>query len=771
MKRRRYGFAFLIAMVLLWPHYDVEACGPDFEPDVFVRTARPDDLASFAKGKLGILQGGFDSNEYAVAFRYLNGGKLSDAERAAYAPPVGPPQILNDWRHLTPEQIGAAQEAEKQKRQNEQPAGQWLLERAKYVPASSPAVKEPSFPTDYFGSIVFDENYLNCPDAAFKNAVLTLTKRADAWGRKNPSLLDWIHAQDAVFSNCAGKTITMPATAAAGSPELLEADRAYQTASARFYAKQFDEAARQFAAIAGDKASPWADWGIYLAARATVRKAFAMGKASDPYSGDVASYDLDTMKAAQQMLETLLTQPNHTLPRAVIQDELNFIRIRTEPEKRIAEICAALAGPGADANFSLDLADLNWALVKHIPIKGRPPLLAWIGAWRGEGSASEALAVWKESHALPWLVVAMMKAAPSDGTTAQLLAAAETIKPDTPAYETVFYHRLRLLIGLKRTDEARTMLDAALAVLRNQPPDSYRNALLGKRMAVARSFSEFLTYAPRTTLETLSQGAADLQGQCNVRSHARNQLADCPEVKQPLAFDEDAVQVLNQRTPVRLLIEAARTQTLPQNLRQDLAVMAWSRSVLLLDAKSTAEVSPLLHESLGLSADAGAGFAANMAILHNPGIRPYLEPGVSRVASYSYFDEFRNNWWCKPWGGREESQGSGMKQALLPVASVGARDEQAQADVEYRQLQELPDSAAVIGQRVIDYARQHSDDPRVPEALALTVRAGHYACQTWNANGDAKDKGASTAVSKAAFQLLHGRYPKSSWAAKTPYFY
>jgi hypothetical protein len=315
------------------------------------------------------------------------------------------------------------------------------------------------------------------------------------------------------------------------------------------------------------------------------------------------------------------------------------------------------------------------------------------------------------------------------------------------------------------------MLDAALAVLRNQPPDSYRNALLGERMAVARSFSEFLTYAPRTTLETLSQGAADLQGQCNVRSHARNQLADCPEVKQPLAFDEDAVQVLNQRTPVRLLIEAAKTQTLPQNLRQDLAVMAWSRSVLLLDAKSTAEVSPLLHESLGLSADAGAGFAANMAILHNPGIRPYLEPGVSRVASYSYFDEFRNNWWCKPWGGREESQGSGMKQALLPVASVGARDEQAQADVEYRQLQELPDSAAVVGQRVIDYARQHSDDPRVPEALALTVRAGHYACQTWNANGDAKDKGASTAVSKAAFQLLHSRYPQSSWAAKTPYYY
>src|SRR5438552_2312141 len=110
MKHRRHGFAALVAIVLLWPHYDVEACGPNFEPDVFVNTSRPDDLESFAKGKLGILQAGFDSNEYAVAYRYLNGGRLSDAERQVYAPI---PAQVRDWRTLTPEQIAAAQQAEK----------------------------------------------------------------------------------------------------------------------------------------------------------------------------------------------------------------------------------------------------------------------------------------------------------------------------------------------------------------------------------------------------------------------------------------------------------------------------------------------------------------------------------------------------------------------------------------------------------------------------------------------------------------------------------
>ena len=41
-----------------------------------------------------------------------------------------------------------------------------------------------------------------------------------------------------------------------------------------------------------------------------VRKAFAMGKATNPYSGDLASYDADTMQRAQQMLESILQQPH-----------------------------------------------------------------------------------------------------------------------------------------------------------------------------------------------------------------------------------------------------------------------------------------------------------------------------------------------------------------------------------------------------------------------------------------------------------------------------
>ena len=768
MKTRLLAIAALIAVVLISPIGSVEACGPDFQDDVFVSITSPDDLVAFSKGQLGILQAGFDSNEYAVAYRYLNGGQLSAAERNVYAPPASPPHTGIDYRNLSPEQIASAQKAEKEAQENAQPLGHWLKERAKYIPDGTVGEQKPVFATDWQGTLTLDEGYLNCPDAAFQNATLTLNRRAGTWGKQSLSLIDWIHGQDAVFANCASKIAAIPRPAASDSPALLKSDRAYQIASANFYAKQFDEAAHQFAAIAADDSSPWAAWGAYLSARATVRKAFAMGKASDPYSGELASYDADTMHRAQQMLESLLKQPNPKPSPAIILAELNFIRIRTEPTQRVAEICSALAGPGPDPNFSQDLADLNWSMVKQVKISDTPPLLEWIDAWRGGDTSASAFAKWQQRRELPWFVMAMVKADVSDQFASQLIDTAAKIPVTSPAYDTIFFHRVRLLTALNRTDEARVLLDATLPALQRQKPDSNLNALLGERMAVARNFREFLLYAPRTALRTGSPGAFDLQGQCDAGAHAENGPADCPELEQPFEFNQDAVAVLNRQTPITLLIDAANSTSLPANLRLNIALATWTRAVLLQDPGDAAKLAPLLPKSIRDTAGSSIGFPAELAILRNPGIRPYLEFGIPRVASFSYFDEFRNNWWCKPWEG-EPPAGQGLPKALPAPPFVPAADLM-RGQAQYQLLQQLPDSVIVIGQRVLDYARSHPDDSQVPEALALTVRAGHYACQSYD-TGRGFDKSEYTPVSKQAFELLHRRYSQSPWALKTRYYY
>jgi len=472
MRIRVLGLAVFVAAVLLSPTCNVEACSPDFGGDVFVAAHSPDDMATFGSGRLGILQPGFDSNEYAVAYRYLNGGKLSTSEQKAYLPPPPEPQTVLDRSELTPDQLAAVQAVAQAGVHIDRPVGNWMLTRAQYAPLATPVSRSASFPTDQAGIIEFDPDYLDCPDPAFVTATLTLKSRAETWGKHSALLADWIQAQDAVFSNCERKNGAIPSPVAADSPALLKADRAYQIASATFYARHFDEAAGQFAAIASDTNSPWSSWGQYLAARATVRKAFAMGNATDQSSGDVATYDPETMHRAQQMLEELLSHPNPLPSRSVIQQELNFIRIRTEPEKRASEICAALAGPGEDTNFLQDIRDLNWLLVKNIKIENPPPLLAWIAAWRTSYPVDSAYDQWKQNHALPWLIIAMIKADPADKIAPQLLADAASIAPKSPAYDTVFYHRVRLLTGLKRSDEARALLDAALPPLQRQKPNS-----------------------------------------------------------------------------------------------------------------------------------------------------------------------------------------------------------------------------------------------------------------------------------------------------------
>lgn len=766
--RSRYLFvAAFAAAVLLSPIRDVEACGPFFEDEVFVSNTNPDDLASFSKGQLGILQARYDSDEYAVAWRYLNGGKLSAKEQAELKPPSPDPDFE------TAEQWQAEQAAEKAAEEADPPK-LWEKARAEYVPAIPAPDQQIGIETNVAGGFHYTEYYLNCPGPSFLTAVLTLRKRAATWGKSNSSLRDWIRAQDAVFSNCDGKTAAMPSAAPAGAPALLSADRAYQIAAANLYAGKYDEAAQQFAAIAADKESPWHEMGIYLAARAIVRKAFALGKGSNPYSEGIADFDPGVMNRAQQILEHELSSPHPASLRNDLQAELNFIRIRTEPEKRAAEISAALTGPNPDPNYAQDLKDLSWLLTNQIKIQNPPPLLAWIAAWRGSGTAASAFATWQQDHALPWLVIAMVKASPADSFAPTLIDAAAAIPPTSPVYDTVFYHRVRLLIAFQRLDEARALLDKALAAPNLQKPSSERNALLGERMTVARDFTEFLTYAPRVPLETDSEAAFDMRALCQKTAGLPlygGKTAPCPELDRPITFDSDATNILNEKTPLSQLVEAANSPLLPPNLRRNIAIVAWTRAVILDDTKSAAALAPILPREMGVTANTSSGFPAFLAILRNDGVQPILDPGIARVASYSQFDEYRDNGWC------ELSLNPGAPGATTPPSPawpspwIFTPAEHEHAASELERLDALPDSSWFLGRRILDYANQNPNDPHVPEALALTVRATRYDCQTFDPKVPYDQRPKFNTTGKEAFDLLHQRYPKSPWTAKTPYYY
>src|SRR5262249_24988746 len=95
------------------------------------------------------------------------------------------------------------------------------------------------------------QEFLNCPDGAFDNALRTLRTRIERDGEKSADIVAWTRAQQAVFANCESASPAIPEALPAAASPLARADRDYQIASAWFYNGNYEEAARRFRTIAG----------------------------------------------------------------------------------------------------------------------------------------------------------------------------------------------------------------------------------------------------------------------------------------------------------------------------------------------------------------------------------------------------------------------------------------------------------------------------------------------------------------------------------------
>jgi hypothetical protein len=234
-------------------------------------------------------------------------------------------------------------------------------------------------------------------------------------------------------------------------------------------------------------------------------------------------------------------------------------------------------------------------------------------------------------------------------------------------------------------------------------------------------------------------------------------------------FDRDFVTALHQQLPLSLWLVAAQNASLAPELRRNLALAGWVRAVVLEDDERARSFQPLLPVALGVKAEAATGFPAVLTILRNWGLRPYLEPGIARVESYSSFGEYRDNWWDDHSDRMVSSEGELTEVPAPDLSRVLTSEQKAAATAEVAKIKGLGNSTVALGRRVLDYAKTHPEDQNVAEALALVVRCGHYSTGSWR-NQDADGK-AATATSRQAFQLLHRKYPNSPWAKRTKVYY
>jgi hypothetical protein len=707
----------LVAGTLLCPT-DLSSCGPFFREAVFSFKRQPGRPITNTL-QIGIVKPSYPRIYLYTAYRQLTNPLTAEETRALSA---------------TNEGVKPATE-------------EWLTARAK-VPGlpKGPDIDVTitnNTSTDYF-------QYTNCLDDAFHSATASLNLRLTTWSAD--LVKDWVNGQDLVFANCGGgATPRIPSPA---SDPKVKADRAYQIASAYFYSTKLDEAETRFRQIAADRSSPWSDMSAYLIARVQIRRSTLQNNSS-------------AMKMAEAQLQTILGDTSRKTMHAQSRQLLPFVRARLDPPARLAELGQILVKP--DSSLSRDLTDYRFVFDKLESTTKLPTdkdeLTDWLWTFHNK-SAEHAAAMWRAKRTLPWLLAALVPLQPVSGATAEIIRAADQIRPDSPAYPTAAFHSIRLQID-SNPEQARTRLDGILRDAKLNLSD--KNLFYAERMKTAANWAEFLKYAQRIPVGEIWDDGVETPPDTD----AGSPLKDFKKGRTTL--DADGAYIFNQGTPLTMMAAAATDSTVSSALRTNVAMAAWTRAVLLKNEAVASQMNPLLTILNSYAAEQDKDrrlFAALLVMLNHPGLHPYADVGFGRETELNKIDSFRDNWWCALGGKPEEQLNvykihaelgtlSELYPKLPPSAKFLPAADQTAGDAEWKKLASMPAAPTYLSAGVVAYAQSHLDDPRVPEALALAVRSTRYGCTD----------GGTGAASKQAYDLLHSKFPKSEAAARTKFWY
>jgi TolA-binding protein len=789
----RIFLALVLAAAFVVPSPLALACGPDFTGPDFTDTTGPEaPSGDYNRGKLDLLQHTYWHHPLYIAYRNLSGQPFTAAELKALAEPSA-------------EETAAAKDWIKA----------WEESRAKILGK----LPDTHLENNGYGiarPVSRSETYLvyyNCLNSAFENAVQTLNNRVQQFGAQNPIVQDWIAAQDQVFENCGSaapgyppepRPATIPVAAHRSDPDVVRADRAYQIAAAHFYAGEYDLAQAAFETIAKDSASPYQKLAPYLVARTLIRK-------STVDTGD-DTYDPQALAQAETRLRAVLADKDLQEFQAPTQRLLGFVQIRLHRRQRFRELETSLSRGGTSQTFRQDLTDYLWLLDRPVltktvatpsPSAGQPPtkgstldeesrfepgdMTDWIFTFQqtDDSAMKHALRRWQETKSVPWLVAAIAKVPATDAAAADLSAVAMKIAPDSPAYVTATFHRLRILAQTGSSEAASRQIDQLLAQRTPVLSRSATNQFRALRMKYASSLQDFLHFAPRVSSDAPANPDS---------ASTSSDLAAAPN-KMISYFDADASVVFTEKLPLQLLAEAAKSTTLPAWLRRDVVIAAWTRAILLHNEGLARELAPTAQELVPeikgplddylKAADSPAReFAAVFAILRNPGFRSFVSAGYPRGTLYTVgeprfdrLDNLHDNWWCasaptsqnQAYGANYYTMFATLSSPLSEIYPQGkvpspiflTEDDRATATKERAELESQPAAPNWLGKQALGWATSHPDDPRVPEALHLVVRARRYGCSDSSTEN----------YSKQAFTLLHKRYPDSDWTKKTPYWF
>jgi tetratricopeptide (TPR) repeat protein len=858
--RSRMVWVFTLAILIVAGAMGLRACfGPD-TTIIFTWEKNPDlPLKKFAAGRVGILQPFYARSYLVVAYRYLMDKPLSPQEQVEAVDLWdrrlnGGPMTTFDPEESGPAPTGNFLDTPQPDTFADDDASVkvWLQARSEYLQGPTPELKREDKRWERL------RWFQNIQKGAFRTALRTLESRAKQWGRRDPRLKAWIQAQDQVFSTTEAHPHIPPALGGNADP-LLAQDRVYQIASAKFYAQRYDEAIKDFEAIALDGESPWSKVASYMTARSWYRKAQAFeSMEGDHHKEALQAYGL-AIAAAEKVPDhprshflatSLRWEAKQAKARGESEDPEDFdeaarflakaASANEHPLERTRELAALLVTPSSTPDFGVDLGDFTILMDRHIENEdrwdgylhggfgGKPEkprsipetllqddLTDWVFHVRETGPKVSVYAHsrWKERKSMPWLLLALANAGPSSEGASELMEAAASVPTTSPGFPMAAFHRARLLMAMKRSEEARPILNALTELGEETISPSAYNLARAMRLPLARSREELVDDLLRKVVGVESPLGENTEEYGAVGSDlslvtAQSVSVDHLDAKvffkaygaQPTLLQSDGATLLNLAIPTSVLMEVARSPKTPPYLRREWTRCAWVRAVVLEDLETAVRltpevqaVEPELVDPLNEFLAAPQADRQNMAawvLMHHPGLRWYVSQSLSartyqptkpggdynwmhgyrlkdrhpfRDSFWPRLQDLKDQHWTGFWFGGsnpfayEESLQRAFGDTRPEAPAFLSESERAQLAKEVNHLNTLDDGPTWLCKRTLAWANAQPKDPKVPEALHFAVRATRI--------------GGATELSKKCFRLLHERYAKTEWAKKTPFYF
>jgi hypothetical protein len=747
----------------------VLACGPSFVLPVFAMAVRPEQFENYAKGNIGIIHPTFNRSALFVAYRQFNKLPFSEKEQS---------DLVRNWQ-------AEYENQDVNEKTKDSAINNWIAARKKVsLDGAEPKIYADRTNPDSYSS------FYNCTAGAFDNAVKTLDARLEKNKADDANIKDWLHAQDQVFANCS-EAADMPSPVAADAPDWLKADRDYQIAAAHFYATQYEEAKTGFEKIAKNSASPWRDLSTYLLARIAIRQASAIAEDETQRDNMLAYY-----KQAENQLNSVVADASLASVHGAAKQLLNLIQFRLHPDELQAALGKKLIDNTENPNLFQDLTDYRRLLdkgginkydddeekAKAQTISNQYRKGNELSDWLFTVQSSEkdayphALEKWQATKNTAWLVASLMKASADSPEVSNLIAASKSLDKSSAAFLTATYHAVRLQIALGQSDEARKALDAILNDSASMNASAI-NLLLAERLSLAQDLNEFVKFSQRhAVIFTYDQSefllvdvnALPKEGE---EDYTKNERAWAKRTM----FDADAARIMNTQLPLSVLTQLATHADLPDYLRSGVVLSAWVRAVLLNEQQIAQQLAPELAKLIpelkdqipmfsAAKEDKAKTYEAVFIMLKNPAMRPLVEQGTGRQATFSAIENYRDNWWCSSneYAVYNDDTSRKSNDVAITAPSFLSKEQLATAKEENAKINKLALSGSnFLASKVNEWAEFTPKEKRLPEALALAVRATRYGCQNCDTGK----------ISKTAFDVLKKRFASSDWKKKTPYWF